>query len=404
MRQRHLLIDVRPPARRRGHRHIPVHDLRRSRGQLILPRHIVYVDLHNPHIRQRGAQARAHETAQVAVVVVRCHIVLIHLRQIPHLLGLAEPVPRHVYHEHIRRVALEIRNIIPHIKQILPRAYARAGGILYLPQALRLVHIDLQPQHIELLQNLRDPQRPLRLEVEVQIQVQINIIPHRVAERPDKLLDMRHQPLRRVLIRAAHAAAEPAPESRVLARHQDIRLQRREPARLNLLAQRRHRIPRIYRRRPQDVVMPNPRAAAMRPIHPHLIARRPPEQLRHRNPQRLRLDVYERAIQPGDSLRRDAARTLPRNPIHILKPHLKRARILPNQQRLHIPNRPLYPMRRPPVAALPPPCHPLIRLHLHKHPRPPPRVHNKRLYIRNLHLRAHSPSLLNCPTRNCQPR
>ena len=199
---------------------------------------------------------------------------------------------------------------------------------------------------------------------------------------------MRHKPLGRVLIRAAHAAAEPAAKGGILARHQDIRLQRREPARLHLLAQRRNRIPRINRRRPQNIVMPYPRAAAMRPIHPHLIARRPPEQLRHRNPQRLRLNVNERAIQPRDSLRRDAPRTLPRNAIHILKPHLKRARILPNQQRLHIPNSPLYPMRRPPIAALPPARNPLIRLHLHKHPRPPPRIHDKRLYIRNLHLRA----------------
>ena len=161
--------DVRAPAGGGGDGHVAVHDFGDGGGQVVLPRDVVYVYLHDADVRQRGAQAGAHEARQVAVVVVRRHVVLVHLRQVAHFLGLAKAVPRDVYHEHVRRVVLEVGDVVAHVKQVFARADARGGGVFYLAQALRLVHVDFEPQHVERLQGFGDSQRAFRLEVEVEV-------------------------------------------------------------------------------------------------------------------------------------------------------------------------------------------------------------------------------------------
>ena len=100
---------------------------------------------------------------------MRRYVVLVNLRQVAHFLGLAEAVPGDVYHEHVRRVVLEIRNVVAHVKQVFASADARAGGVFYLAQAQRLVHVDFEPEHVELLEDFGDAERAFRLEVEVEV-------------------------------------------------------------------------------------------------------------------------------------------------------------------------------------------------------------------------------------------
>ena len=169
MGEGHFLHDVRAPAGGCGDGHVAVRYFGDGCGQLVLPGDVVYVYLHDADVGQGRAQGGADEAGQVAVVVVRRYVVLVNLRQVAHFFGLAEAVPGDVYHEHVRRVVLEIRNVVAHVKQVFAGADARAGGVFYLAQAQRLVHVDFEPEHVELLQDFGDAERAFRLEVEVEV-------------------------------------------------------------------------------------------------------------------------------------------------------------------------------------------------------------------------------------------
>ena len=77
VRSGHVFVEVRAPAGAGGHRHGAVDDLRPVGDELVLPRHVVHVYFHDADVGQYGAQARADERRQVAVVVVGSNVVLI---------------------------------------------------------------------------------------------------------------------------------------------------------------------------------------------------------------------------------------------------------------------------------------------------------------------------------------
>ena len=167
--------------------------------------------------------------------------------------------------------------------------------------------------------------------------------------------------------------------------HEDVRLEGGEAALFDFAPQIGHVVPRVYRRDAENVVVPDARAAAVRPVNADAFARRPPEQLDHADAERLRLNVDEGAVQPGDGFGGDAAGTLPRDAVHVLKAHLEGARVLADEQRLHVPNRPLDAVRRPAVAALAPAGDSLVRLDFDEHPRTPARVHDERINVGDFH-------------------
>src|SRR5262249_38942318 len=125
-------IDIRAPAWACGDSHVPLFNLRHSRGQGVLPGHVVNVNFHDADVGQGGAQGGAGEGRQVAVVVVRRHIELIDLSEVANFLGLTEAVPGHVNHEDIGGVALEIRDVVVHVVQVFARADLRGGRLLDL--------------------------------------------------------------------------------------------------------------------------------------------------------------------------------------------------------------------------------------------------------------------------------
>src|SRR5215510_5899479 len=137
MRSGDLFIDLHAPAWASGDSHVPIVNLRDSRGQSILPGHIVNVNLHDADVGQDGAQGGTGEGCQVAVVVVGRHIELIDFRQIANFLRLTEAVPGYVNHEDIGGVALEIWDVVVHVVQIFARTDLRGGGLLDLQESVR---------------------------------------------------------------------------------------------------------------------------------------------------------------------------------------------------------------------------------------------------------------------------
>ena len=52
-------------------------DARHERDQIILPRHVVDIDLHDPEVRHRCAQVGAHQRGEVTVEVVGSDVHLV---------------------------------------------------------------------------------------------------------------------------------------------------------------------------------------------------------------------------------------------------------------------------------------------------------------------------------------
>src|SRR5262249_55233522 len=75
----HRLVEVRPPPGPRGNHQFAGLDHRGMVDQLVLPRHVVDVDLHDPHVRHRGAQMRGVERRKLAVAVVGRDVELVAL-------------------------------------------------------------------------------------------------------------------------------------------------------------------------------------------------------------------------------------------------------------------------------------------------------------------------------------
>ena len=50
----------------------------------------------------------------MTIAVVRGHVELVYLCQVADLLGLAEPIPGHVHHEHVGGVQRKVGEVLPH--------------------------------------------------------------------------------------------------------------------------------------------------------------------------------------------------------------------------------------------------------------------------------------------------
>ena len=88
---------------------------------------------------------------------------------------------------------------------------------------------------------------------------------------------------------------------------------------------------------------------------------------------------------PGDCLCRDASRTLPRDAEQVLVAHFEGARVLPDEQGLHVSYSALDGVRLANVAALAPSGDAFVRLYLDEHPGPEARVNYESLDIGDFH-------------------
>ena len=201
---------------------------------------------------------------QVRVVVVRRNVELMRLRQQRDIPRARKPLPRYVDHHNVHRADVEVRAIVADRDQILPRGYRAAGAILDLAQTVWLIHVDLHPHHVELLQHPAYLNGRLGLHVEVQVQRNLNVISDRFLECPNVLLYMPQQRRRYRLIWGTAPAAEAVAITQVIAAEKDdVRLQRPKTAIPHFMPQVSNRLERIHRRCPDQLVITRARRAAM---------------------------------------------------------------------------------------------------------------------------------------------
>jgi hypothetical protein len=103
----HILVDVGAPAGLRGHDQVAVLYARRLGDEIVLPGHVIDVDLHDAEVRNRCAEVGAHQRGHVAVEVVRRAVDLVGLGHGRDLHRLEDAVPGHVDNADVHGIILE---------------------------------------------------------------------------------------------------------------------------------------------------------------------------------------------------------------------------------------------------------------------------------------------------------
>src|SRR5438552_18613231 len=109
----------------------------------------------------------------------------------------------------------------------------------------------------------------------------------------------------------------------------------------------------------------------MRPVELYAVTHRYAEELVHRHPERLGLDVPERQLNASDRFVRSATQVLTKRAQHVPVQSLDSPRVLADEQALEVSHRTRHAVRISAVAALAPADDAGIGFDFHERPRPP---------------------------------
>ena len=139
------LVDVGAPAGLGGQDQVAVLDARRLGDEIVLPGHVVDVDLHDAEVRDRGAEVRAHQRRHVAVEVVRRAVDLVGLRHGRDLHRLEDAVPGQVDDADVHRALLEVILELAAAEEALAAGERRRDRAADQRQRARIEAVDLDP-------------------------------------------------------------------------------------------------------------------------------------------------------------------------------------------------------------------------------------------------------------------
>ena len=199
-----------------------------------------------------------------------------------------------------------------------------------------VVRVDLEPGEVEGLERPRDADDPLRGQVEVEVDDRLRLAPRPLAERLEQPRQRVEQLRGRVPVDPAVAPEAGHQHARLVAGHDDVRLEGAVPALDDLAAECGDRVVRVELRRPGDLPRPRAGRPAVRPVERDRLARRPAEELTDGDAERLPLQVEQRVLDAADRLLHDRPRALARPSIEIPVDRLERARIATDDERREI--------------------------------------------------------------------
>ena len=282
--------------------------------EVVVPGHVVALELHDPEIGDRGAEVRAHQGRQVPVEVVRGDVHLERLRQGSDAQGLQIAVPGHVHDGHVDGVLLEERLVLAPAVDGLKRSHRRAARATHSRERRRLVQVHLQPGEAVRLHGLGNAHQAFGLLAEIEVQHQPHLRTESFAQRGE-LVDDRVRQGHIVGLREIEAHR---PEARVhhvryrAAKQDRVGLHRLETARNRFATQRLHVVQRTQRRRADDgleeLVIARAERAAVGPVDRQLVAVGAAEKRADRHAERLGLDVEAGVLDGRQRLLVGAAR------------------------------------------------------------------------------------------------
>src|SRR6185503_17745420 len=194
----------------------------------------------------------------------------------------------------------------------------------------RVVRVDLEPREVVRLERPRDADDALGREVEVEVDDRLRVPPGSLPERLEQPGERVEELGGRVAVDPAVATETGHQDARLVARHDDVRLERAIAALDDLATERGDRVVRVELRRARHLPRTGPRRAAVRPVERHRGPSRAAQQLAHRDAEGLRLEVEERVLDPAERLLDDRARALPRPAVELPVDRLDGAGVAPD--------------------------------------------------------------------------
>ena len=197
-----------------------------------------------------------------------------------------------------------------------------------------IVHVDLQPEHVELLQHFGDAHAGFGFEVEVQVQVDVNVGTDGVAEGADQVLDVTQDRRGDGAIGSARTWGEAAPVHRGrLARNDYVGLQGGEAFLHHFSTKVGDVFQGAQGRDSYQLMGSCPGSAAVGPVDPHAVPGGTAEQLRYGDAQRLGFNIHQSAVDAGDGFGCDAAGALAGSSNHVPEAHLEGQGVLADKDR-----------------------------------------------------------------------
>ena len=303
--------------------------------ELVVPRHLIGVGLHDAQVGHHGAEVPAHHGGERSVEIVRGHVDLVRVRHAGDLDRFPHPVPRRVDDGHVHGVVLEVRAVVAPAEQALARGHGHGRAAPDISERLRVSRVDLDPEEIERLHGAGHGDEALRLVVEVEVHEDVHVRPRALPESGELIPDGAHHVAVGVQLGKALARAGKARRigARVVPQQEHVGLERGVALGHHFLAELDHVVERADGRDLQLLGVAHPVRPAMGPVEADALAHGAAQELVDGNPQSARLDVQQRVLDGGDGLLDHAARGLPPQRVHGGDVRLPRARVLADDRR-----------------------------------------------------------------------
>src|SRR4029077_9585446 len=169
----HLIVDVGAPTWLGRHDQLAALYARRVGNEIVLPGHVIDVDLHDAEVRYRCAEVGAHQSGHVTIEVVRRAVDLVGLGHSRDLHRLKDPVPGHVDNADVHGIILkEIFELATTEKAFAARE-RRSDRATDESERAWIEAVDLDPHQPVPLQRTDEADVALGLEVEIDIAEEI---------------------------------------------------------------------------------------------------------------------------------------------------------------------------------------------------------------------------------------
>ena len=103
-----FFVNITSPTRSIRHNKVAIDDFRYMGHQVVYPRHMIDIDLHNPEIRHGCTQVRTHHGRQMTVEIMRRDIHLMGICNGGDFLGLPSTVPGYIDNRNVHGLGFKI--------------------------------------------------------------------------------------------------------------------------------------------------------------------------------------------------------------------------------------------------------------------------------------------------------
>ena len=313
-----------------------VDNVERAVGEVVFPGDIVDVDFHDADIGDGRAEVQGMHRGEVRVVVVGRAVELVALGEQGDIAGAGEALPGDVDHHVVHGARFEVGAVVADGVEVFAGGDGDAGLASDVGERLGLVHVDLDPHHLELFERLADLAGDERRAVEVEVERDLHIGPGAGLERADVFGNVAQQRGDGVAVEVVDAAPAGSVDAGRVAGEDDVGLEGVEALLADFDAEGGDVVHRAQRRRADQLVAAGAGGAAVGPVDHLALAGGAAEEGVDGHAEGFALDVPEGELDAGDGFGGDAAGRLAGEAVHVPVAGLDGERVAAEQDRLHV--------------------------------------------------------------------